>query len=30
MKSLLMPKGPYGEELTFDQFCDILIPVITG
>ena len=23
-------EGPYGEELTFDQFCDILIPVITG
>ncbi len=22
--------GSYGEELSFDQFCDILIPVITG
>jgi Ca2+-binding EF-hand superfamily protein len=23
-------KDPYREELTFDQFCDLLIPVITG
>ncbi|CAF1304303.1 unnamed protein product [Adineta steineri] len=30
MKTLVSPMGTYGEELSFDQFCDILIPVITG
>ncbi|UJR26455.1 hypothetical protein I4U23_007785 [Adineta vaga] len=30
MKTLVSPMGSLGEELTFDQFCDILIPVITG
>ncbi|CAF1323913.1 unnamed protein product, partial [Didymodactylos carnosus] len=30
MKQIVTPTGVYGELLTFDQFCDILIPVITG
>ena len=30
MKSLVKPRGLYREELSFDQFCDLLIPVITG
>lgn len=30
MKSIVSPRGPYREELSFDQFCDLLIPVITG
>lgn len=30
MKSIVSPMSSYGEPLPFDQFCDILIPVITG
>ncbi|CAF1309842.1 unnamed protein product [Adineta steineri] len=30
MKSIVSPMDGHGELLAFDQFCDILIPVITG
>ncbi|CAF1550485.1 unnamed protein product [Rotaria sp. Silwood1] len=30
MKSIVSPMDVYGKPLPFDQFCDILIPVITG
>jgi Ca2+-binding EF-hand superfamily protein len=29
-RRLIVGSGPHGEPLSFDQFCDILIPVITG